>query len=1230
MADGSETASLSGLSELLCTQPSQEVSSPDDKSVPAGREGASPYDKSTPGPPIAAGGNETASISGLSGIIGIRSSQESADSKINDDKSVASSRNSVTSSLKGLSQKDERMDVDDAVSNEGGRASIGSLSATLNTQNHKPFYSDTASISNADKMESMVDESTGESQDEQEYNDPNSSGIDSIAQTESVTASMMGLSAIFGIGESEGAASPDAKFMTENSMGPATPDEKSTAVIGTDPSTPEELPNLSKEASAAKASFLRLTPNSHRKPTPTKIQPSPGRVSNAPSAFLDSEDEVDESTGDVASPASPASRNDKATTPDARSTSTPTKKVGSAPRSPFRLKPNSHVKPTPTKLEPSPRRIPNPKAIESPARRTRSAQKAACVEAKDDTASASVMVDLFGSSFDSKRSRDEDETELSDQFDTTTDLTGKFSLPMGSAAKRRKSSHFQSSEEAPSLKDNEYVKSPVPVRSQPIGILSSRKKRTRESSGVKLSRSVAFGSPEAAEYHIGSPSVSLTPMPASRAKAMFAIPRGVVQNTTEDIGVPNAMSLFKAEETVEIEIDLNMLVDNMKVDEMKGSPALSPIANLDVGEDTSQFHLGDSNYNLSISSSPGKTSLGQNTQSSGKLPSREDATMELERGIDILIETALNPKERVLSPGTITAQASAVGDISVIEGQSISDSKPVLVKQSESMDISNFTSIDDTQMERSQSDAMLSATGEATVELEPDVNILLKKTLGTTVPSSAASKSSTNRDSLSPSESIEMADAKSIASIHNRAEKFTADLSMAIGAQKLDFGLQSSQYQYTSTQDDGNDSMDMDEGQTIELEMDMTTLFAVAGARDADTADKFHSAFLLTQSSNTIDEGVDGNETNMSTNRSSDCGMGEDQLDGQCLSNSNAESSTGQDSQKLTIDLEDSPQVSRDTRRSSIASRRYTLVPASRLSLSVDGEVLVNKSEQDQSLPANPKDKNEQEEPMIERDGTSKEIEASEPVTLTGREISEAAGVIPVEPFALHGPKATDALVCFSRSSQEIKNGAVSESLNRFVEAVCGEVESRTEAEADTYLASMMEEIPSELLLLQRSLRSGEDNSVRQEFDRLAKAVKISVESEWNSWLSNVLESLQRPIDGISSNLEEDTAVLNGASRISIETQQLVSTMATKSVQRARRKSMVRRNVSTKLTETCFRQPIPLTFFSLGGICENKFSALLPLWKTRYGTFSHRLTKPKLRWKPPRLKNDMPMTSAVF
>jgi hypothetical protein len=608
-----------------------------------------------------------------------------------------------------------------------------------------------------------------------------------------------------------------------------------------------------------------------------------------------------------------------------------------------------------------------------------------------------------------------------------------------------------------------------------------------------------------------------------------------------------------------------MLVDHMKVDEMKGSPALSPIANLNVGDDTSQFQLGDSNYNFSMASSPGTTSLGLDTQSSDKLPSQEDETTELECGIDKLIETALNPKDNKLSPSATTAEVSSVGGISVIEGQSTSDSKPVLGKQSESMDISNFTITDDTQVESSDSDAMLSKTGEATVELEPDVNILLKKTLGNAAPSPAASRSSTNWDSLSPSESIEMTDAKSIASIHDRADKFTADLSMAIGAQKLDFCLQSSQYQYTPTQDDGNDSMDMDEGQTVELEMDMTTLFAVAGARDADAAGKFLAAFPLTQSSNAIDEGVDGNETNMSTTRSSDCSMGEDQVDGKRLSNNNEESSTGQESQKLIIDWEDSPQTSR-TRRSSIASRRYTLGPASRLSLSVDGEVLVNKSEQDQSLPANPQDKNEQEEPMIERDDANKEIKPSEPVTLTGREIAEAAGVIPVEPFALHGPKASDALVCFSRSSQEIKNGAVSESLNRFVEAVCGEVESRTEAEADTYLASMMEEIPSELLLLQRSLRSGGYDSVRQEFDRLAKAVKISVESEWNSWLSNVLESLQRPIDGISSNLEEDTAVLNGASRISIEMQELVSTMTTKSVQRARRKSMMRRNVSAKLT----------------------------------------------------------------
>jgi hypothetical protein len=168
---------------------------------------------------------------------------------------------------------------------------------------------------------------------------------------------------------------------------------------------------------------------------------------------------------------------------------------------------------TPTKLKQSPRRVPNHSAVDSPARNTRSA---------------------------SKKAQEAIESE---------------------ATKKRGSEDKQPSEE-----QSKRVKETHPEQSHaaPKGILNSAKKKpqAQDSSSRK---SVAFGSPEAAEYHVDDPSGTLTPMPAFRAKAMFSIPKESKSEESTSSSEASINQLDAEDTTVDIEVNLNDLIRNTEV-----------------------------------------------------------------------------------------------------------------------------------------------------------------------------------------------------------------------------------------------------------------------------------------------------------------------------------------------------------------------------------------------------------------------------------------------------------------------------------------------------------------------------------------------------------------------------------------------------------------------------------------------------------------------------------------
>mmetsp|Transcript_9037 Transcript_9037/g.14501 ORF Transcript_9037/g.14501 Transcript_9037/m.14501 type:complete len:2420 (+) Transcript_9037:89-7348(+) len=686
-------------------------------------------------------------------------------------------------------------------------------------------------------------------------------------------------------------------------------------------------------------------------------------------------------------------------------------------KSPMRLTPNSHVKPTPTKIAPSPRRIPNPKRTDSPARSTRSAKRAKSDESFSPSTS-SLGQDTFNVNPTLNQTK-----SLSDQqpFGQTLD------------------------------KENLSPKSPALRKMKPVGILSS-KKRSRYSAPYAANRSfsqrsVAFGSPEAAEYRIGSPSVSLTPMPASKVKQLFAVPRGRGL-PNEESPTASEFSSASLEKTVEIEADINLLVDRINVQNMKESPALSPIANVD---DPSTAPRKKQCSGIDLLKSPGDSSVLTSDSTSNK----DGATVELEIGMERLLENALVEPARDRLGGA--------------GGEPLPDhSTPIGARTA--------------QYAARSSD-------EFTDEHMP-----------------LHGKS----QEYSPSESVEMTDAHSIASLNSRTENVHNDLS--IHAQKLDFSP-------TSTR--GEVSGIEDEGQTLELENDMTSLLAAVGVTES------------LQSANGDQQHVDVASFSQGPRQRIQLPSIQGSPQGDLMS-------------------DDSLSWKSCSSRKSISSRQFTLSPPTTVEIFGSDE---NKTERPR-----------EEESVLKVDSPAGATNASvetatrEHIDLTFNEVTCIAGLgsdVASEPKPLDTP---DALVQLRATAANLDSVTI-ERWSQLLQAVCAEVEKRTEVDgsASVILSKGIEKHPDRFVHLQRILRNEVDSRARQDLQQIAKKGRLAVLAEWKLWLATVLESFRGPFASISNVLNGEVLNVDTSSNKFTEYQEALSFISNKKLLRVRRKSLKRR-----------------------------------------------------------------------
>ena len=762
---------------------------------------------------------------------------------------------------------------------------------------------------------------------------------------------------------------------------------------------------------------------------------------------------------------------------------------------PIRLVPNSHIKPTPTKLPPTPRRVLNPNNPTSPARNTRSASR--------NSRSPLTAIEALAI-----RKRSLEDSAIPEQLfqDEVTAASNK----------RRRSSML--SQRFSILETNQGAnRSSLGGQFRPPGILSSKKKT------LLSQRSVAFGSPQAAEYHIGSPSVSLTPMPKGRAKELFRLPTGAENNRTDDCGMDAKLKLPVGvgpveDQTMEIESDMNLLVDKITVDNMNDSPELSPIA-----KNKSDTGV----YDVSSLACGGNLSPSSNVRSFQEKNAHQEQTVELETGMDgLLANTMKHSKFRVESP----------------------------------------------------LDSSMDASTNAFLDQE---------------------------------NSIEMTDAETIASFHSRkAEKYTTEFAVPMDGQKLDFSI--------ASEAPGMDevTLNTEGGQTVDLEANMTSLINVARNKPEDLlADvkKFVDSpieKMMSASQEIQTVALEGDMTALVAfaggqiieNQQEDSGEDSMSLDNSTVEKSGIEhtvelennmtsllSAAGNNSEtnneasfspaepvdiefsgdtKKEIEIDDvESNVSRSSRRKSLASHSFTLHQEDQLQLSAEDVMMEQKSMTvDKSVSfcdttefitsvVNP--------PFSESDeDTDEDTEA----VLTQEEISAFADAV-IDGLNKHmlsySHSSFDSILLFAKSTF-INNSIVYTKWHKFMKEVIKEIERVTEPEnaAKSTLVKDVESNPEVYsVLFQRFTVDDNDHyhAVRKSFNQLASLARKIIDLDCTNWFGNVLTSCQQPIGEIPITLDNDIADLNKALLQCEMFQDTLVMINNRKASVARRKSFLRR-----------------------------------------------------------------------
>ena len=659
----------------------------------------------------------------------------------------------------------------------------------------------------------------------------------------------------------------------------------------------------------------------------------------------------------------------------------------------------------------------------------------------------------------------------------------------------------------PSLGTN----APVPRRSI---LNSSRKPRdsiasigSRRQSGAR--RSVAFGSPEAAEYNVGSPSMSMTPMPSKQAKQRYVVPKSLNKDASNE----SETSIELGNDTADLN-DINGVLDASRTKELE--PNISAMLK------EAEFEANDESIDGGADSPAASATV--------ELPDNMHGLLaDAEQNYQTELAGALSPADSSI--------ASGIGENSE----------------------------------------------ENTVELAGDVNALLAQNHG----------GGNETPVTSPSDSVEMTDAQSLASMNSRPrpsnsppdEDGDASATQSFQSKKLLFDAKVGQAPPgLSSDDDEGDTNIYDDDRTQELDVDLRTLLENAGGKSpaagsASTASghgpnsRYSSNFAprtnrmsfgsvaTAEATQTIEleANMDALIEQVGPDDSDEIGGDEElnpetqELEGDMsallagVTNTSALSAGGE-------------QLSSKRRKS-----RLSLVPQGRISLSTNGNEVFEVVSAEEDAPV-------VEAPSMEGESdTQAEAEVElEDVDVTFDELASSAQLL-----SGHHPDELDPgfnvlLGCMSVSANT-RSTAMVDTVNQFLTAVCDSVEGNVEAtrfdsaEMEHVIATKMDE----MRVIQRGVRSVGPNSERtvELLQSLARSVEEFALADWLGWETQVAEALKQSVEPVSTDTETDVDQISAKVRLADDIHESMANMADRRVRKARRRSICRRKTAVSKME---------------------------------------------------------------
>ena len=238
---------------------------------------------------------------------------------------------------------------------------------------------------------------------------------------------------------------------------------------------------------------------------------------------------------------------------------------------------------------------------------------------------------------------------------------------------------------------------------------------------------------------------------------------------------------------------------------------------------------------------------------------------------------------------------------------------------------------------------------------------------------------------------------------------------------------------------------------------------------------------------------------------------------------------------------DDTPVAGRCQRRSSVASRRFSLATKSRLSLD---DPYPNDTEQNQSQVLTQAE--EQEEPEENLDITLGDL-----IHLAEKNLSPLR-------------EKQDVFSETSTFLQENRSVLLAEALNTYLMEICENFDKDETSSVDPdFINQLPDEDQKKILALQKSLRSDNKAMVEKHLSQLLKVARECETVEWEEWLLETVVQMEEHFALHTKDLQsEREKIVLEIQRID-DAECVLSAAKARSVQRARRQSLQRRKVSS-------------------------------------------------------------------